>query len=62
MNDLKEDLVKQKTPKELVLYAWNTSEKNMMAKHYVAGIIDSLRWSEIISLSEYKDLYELIGM
>lgn len=62
MNDLREDLVKQKTPKELVLHAWNTSEKNMMAKHYVAGIIDSLRWSEIISLSEYKDLYELIGM
>ena len=62
MNDLREDLVKQETPKELVLHAWNTSEKNMMAKHYVAGMIDSLRWSEIISLSEYKDLYELIGM
>ena len=62
MNDLKEDFVKQKTPKELVLHAWNTSRKNMVARHYVVGMIDSLRWSKTISLLEYNDLYELIGM
>jgi hypothetical protein len=62
MEDLKPIYKKQKTASELVEKAWAESAKNEVARNYIAGMVDGLRFANAVSLLEYTrlcDQYQL---
>lgn len=51
-------LQKVKTAQDLIKESWDTSIKNNSAYNYIAGMIDALRWAEMINEEEYAEAYE----
>ncbi|WP_045861819.1 hypothetical protein [Teredinibacter purpureus] len=58
MEDLKHSLANSPTPTALLSEAWASSEQNMAARHYMAGMLDALRYAKAITLEEYNYWYE----
>lgn len=58
MEDLKHSLANSPTPTALLREAWASSEQNMAARQYMAGMLDALRYAKAITLEENNYWYE----
>ena len=59
MEDLKRSFANSPTPMALLKEAWESSERNMAARHYMAGMLDALRYCKAITLEEYNYWYQI---
>lgn len=57
LEDLKLELAQADSPSILVERAWESSTKNEVARGYIAGLIDALRYTKAVDLEEYNSLY-----
>lgn len=55
--DLKPSLANTSSPSILLAEAWATSSKNSVARGYMAGLIDALRYTKAISIGDYDNFY-----
>lgn len=56
MEDLKDEYKQAKSPEAFVELAWNSSSKNIIARGYITGVIDTLRFASLISKAKYNEL------
>ncbi|MCG9124280.1 hypothetical protein LH460_06290 [Laribacter hongkongensis] len=56
--DLKPDLAELPTASDFLEAAWQSSAKNAVARGYMAGVLDALRFAKAISVDEYSAGYD----
>lgn len=54
IQDLKPTLAEQQTTSGFLEAAWQSSAKNAVARGYMAGVLDALRFANAISTDEYS--------
>lgn len=56
--DLKTELIEAPSPEALLARAWEASSQNPVARGYIAGMIDALRFAGVLDVAEYGRLHE----
>jgi len=56
--DLKDDYRGVSSEPDFLQKAWNESSKNAVARGYMAGVLDALRWVKRITVQEYNEGYD----
>lgn len=47
-------------PKEYIQVCWSKSAKHQGARDYMGGVLDALRWCQVISAETYRQAYPVI--
>ena len=58
MQDLRDEMMYSTGPLDFIEQAWETSLKNAAAIHYISGVLDTLRFTRMLTAKEYNLLYE----